>query len=368
MADERTAMRQVCRICSFLIAIFATSRSETRKFMKKISFLGAGSWGTALAILCAKNGHKVTIWSAVKEELDMLQTKREHVERLPGIKLPDTVEIEAELQKACKDKDILVFSVASPYVRTTAQLVQPYIKEGQIVVNVGKGIEDNTLMTLCDILEDELPKADVAVLSGPSHAEEVSKGLPTTVVVGAKSEKTAVFIQDVFMGNNFRVYVNPDIIGIEIGGALKNVIALAAGMLEGMGLGDNTKAALMTRGIAEISRLGIELGGKMETFFGLSGIGDLIVTCTSTHSRNHNCGYLLGKGKTLKEAKEEIKQVVEGVNCAKAAMALANKHHVNMPIVEQINAVLFENKPTDQALNDLILRERVVEYQSLSWK
>lgn len=335
--------------------------------MKNISFLGAGSWGTALAILCANNGHRVTVWSAVKEETDMLREKREHVDRLPGVKLPESIVIEEDLEQACRDKDIIVFSVASPYVRSTAKLVKPFIKDGQIIVNVGKGIEEHTLLTLCEILEDELPNADVAVLSGPSHAEEVSKQIPTTVVVGAKTEKTAVFIQDVFMGENFRVYVSPDIIGIEIGGALKNVIALAAGILEGMGMGDNTKAALMTRGIVEISRLGVELGGKMESFFGLSGIGDLIVTCTSTHSRNHNCGYLLGKGKTLDEAKQEIRQVIEGVNCAKAAMALANKYHVNMPIVEQINAVLFEDKPTEQALKDLILRERVAEYQSLSW-
>ena len=336
--------------------------------MKKISFLGAGSWGTALAILCANNGHKVTMWSAVKEETTMLREKREHVDRLPGVKLPDSIVIEDDLKTACQDKDIIVFSTASPYIRSTAKLAEPYMEKGQIVVNVAKGIEDNTLMTLCEIIEDEIPQADVAVLSGPSHAEEVSKKMPTTVVVGAKSEKTAAFVQDVFMGNNFRVYVSPDMVGIELGGALKNVIALAAGIIDGMGLGDNTKAALMTRGIAEISRLGMELGGKMETFFGLSGIGDLIVTCTSTHSRNHNCGYLLGKGKTLEEAKQEIKQVVEGVNCAKAAMALANKYHVNMPIVEQINAVLFENKSAEQALSDLILRERVIEYQSLSWK
>ncbi len=336
--------------------------------MKQISFLGAGSWGTALAILCAGNGHKVTIWSKIKSETDMLRTKREHVDRLPGVKLPESIVIEDDLETACRGKDILVFSVASPFVRSTAQLAKPFIGNGQIVVNVGKGIEDNTLMTLCEILEEELPQADVCVLSGPSHAEEVSKAMPTTVVVGAHTEKTARFVQDVFMGDQFRVYVSPDIIGIELGGALKNVIALAAGILDGMGLGDNTKAALMTRGIAEICRLGMELGGKMETFFGLSGIGDLIVTCTSTHSRNHNCGYLLGKGKSLEEAKQEIRQVIEGVNCARAAMSLANKYHVSMPIVEQINAVLFDGKDTRQALNDLILRERVVEYRSLSWE
>ncbi len=335
--------------------------------MKSVSFLGAGSWGTALAILCAGNGHKVTIWSKIQSEIDMLRENREHVERLPGVKLPDSIVIEDDLERACTGQDILVWSVASPYVRSTAQLAKPYIKEGQIIVNVGKGIEEGTLMTLCEVLADELPMADPAVLSGPSHAEEVSKAMPTTVVVGAKTKKTAMFVQDVFMGNNFRVYTSPDMMGIELGGSLKNVIALAAGILDGMGLGDNTKAALMTRGILEISRLGMELGGKMETFFGLSGIGDLIVTCTSSHSRNHNCGYLLGRGKTLEEAKNEIRQVVEGVNCAKAAMALANKHHVTMPIVEQINAILFEDKSADQAMKELLDRDKVSEYKSLTW-
>lgn len=335
--------------------------------MKRVSFLGAGSWGTALAILCANNGHQVTIWSKIKAEIDMLRENREHKDRLPGVKLPESIVIEEDLEKACTDQDIIVFSVASPFVRSTANAAKPYIKDKQIIVNVAKGIEEDTLMTLCEIIEDELPMADVTVLSGPSHAEEVSKGVPTTVVVGAKSQKTAMFVQDVFMADNFRVYTSPDMISIELGGALKNVIALAAGILDGMGLGDNTKAALMTRGIAEISRLGIELGGKMETFCGLSGIGDLIVTCTSTHSRNHNCGYLLGQGKSLAEAKEEIKQVVEGVNCAKAAMALANKYHVTMPIVEQINAVLFENKSTALAMKDLLERDKVTEYKSLTW-
>ena len=335
--------------------------------MRKICFLGAGSWGTALAILCANNGHRVTIWSAVESELDMLKTNREHKDRLPGVKLPDSIEIEGDIKKACDDKDVLVFSVASPYVRATAERIRSFVKKGQIIVNVAKGIEDGTMMTLCEVIEDVLPDVDVAVLSGPSHAEEVSKGVPTTVVVGAHSEKTATFVQDVFMCPNFRVYTSPDMIGIEIGGSLKNVIALAAGILDGMNMGDNTKAALMTRGIAEISRLGIELGGQMETFSGLSGIGDLIVTCTSKHSRNHNCGYLLGQGKTLEEAKKEINQVVEGVNTAQAAMSLANKYHVTMPIVEQINAILFENKTAKQAMYDLLERDKVVEYKNLKW-
>ena len=335
--------------------------------MRKICFLGAGSWGTALAILCANNGHRVTIWSAVESELDMLKTNREHKDRLPGVKLPDSIEIEGDIKKACDDKDVLVFSVASPFVRATAERIRSFVKKGQIIVNVAKGIEDGTMMTLCEVIEDVLPDVDVAVLSGPSHAEEVSKGVPTTVVVGAHSEKTATFVQDVFMCPNFRVYTSPDMIGIEIGGSLKNVIALAAGILDGMNMGDNTKAALMTRGISEISRLGIELGGQLETFSGLSGIGDLIVTCTSKHSRNHNCGYLLGQGKTLEEAKKEINQVVEGVNTAQAAMSLANKYHVTMPIVEQINAILFENKTAKQAMYDLLERDKVVEYKNLKW-
>ncbi|MBO4394865.1 MAG: NAD(P)-dependent glycerol-3-phosphate dehydrogenase [Eubacterium sp.] len=335
--------------------------------MRKITFLGAGSWGTALAILCANNGHKVTIWSAVESELKMLSENREHKDRLPGVILPDSIEIEGDIEKACDDRDILVFSVASPFVRATAERIKPYVRSGQVIVNVAKGLEDGTLLPLCAIIEDVLPESDVAVLSGPSHAEEVSKGVPTTVVVGAHSEKTATFVQDVFMCPNFRVYTSPDMIGIELGGSLKNVIALAAGILDGMDMGDNTKAALMTRGIAEISRLGIELGGQMETFSGLSGIGDLIVTCTSKHSRNHNCGFLLGRGKTLSEAKQEINQVVEGVNTAQAAMDLANKYHVTMPIVEQINAILFEDKSPKQAMYDLLERDKVVEYKSLKW-
>ena len=336
--------------------------------MSKVSFLGAGSWGTALAIMLAKNGHDVTLWSAIESEIDMLAEYREHKNRLPGAKLPDSIKLTKDLKEACTGYDLIVFAVASPFVRQTAQNASQYITEGQRIVNVAKGIENDTLCTLRDVILAEMPQADVSVLSGPSHAEEVAVGVPTTVVVGSVKRESAELVQEIFMNDRFRVYTSSDIIGIELGGSIKNVIALAAGVIDGMGFGDNTRAALITRGITEISRLGVELGGKMETFFGLSGIGDLIVTCTSKHSRNHNCGYLLGKGKTLEEAKKEIKQVVEGVNCAKAAMALANKYHVSMPIVEQINAVLFENKSADQALSDLILRERVIEYQSLSWK
>ena len=325
--------------------------------MAKISIIGAGSWGTALAILCANNGHQVTIWSKVKAETDMLREHREHLERLPGVKLPDSIVIEEDLEKACTNQDIIVWSVASPFVRSTAQEAKPFIKDNQIIVNVGKGIEENTLMTLCEILEDELPMADVCVLSGPSHAEEVSHGVPTTVVVGAKTEKTAMFVQDVFMSDRFRVYTSPDILGIELGGSLKNVIALAAGIADGLGYGDNTKAALITRGIAEIARLGVKMGGKIETFTGLTGIGDLIVTCASVHSRNRKAGYLIGQGRSMQEAMDEVQMVVEGVYSAKAAAKLAKKYDVPMPIVEEVNKVLFEGKSPAEAVDDLMLRE-----------
>lgn len=335
--------------------------------MIKAAVLGGGSWGTALAILLANNGHEVTIGSVLKAEVEMLNIHREHVDKLPGVKLPDSIFITSDLQAACTDKDLIVFGVASPYVRSTAKLVAPFIKTGQVIVNVSKGIEESTLLTLSDVLKEELSSADIAVLSGPSHAEEVSRGIPTTVVVGADSKKTAYFVQDIFMNDKFRVYTSPDVVGIELGASLKNVIALAAGIADGLGFGDNSKAALMTRGIAEMSRLGVAMGGKLVTFSGLSGVGDLIVTCTSKHSRNRNAGYLMGKGYTMQEAMAEVKQVVEGVNSAKAALALARKYEITMPIVEQINLVLFEGKPAKDAVNNLLLRDKRREYSDLEW-
>jgi glycerol-3-phosphate dehydrogenase (NAD(P)+) len=335
--------------------------------MYNVSILGAGTWGTALAILLAGNGRKVTIWTKIENEAHMLEENRNNIKNLPGAQLPKEVSITLDLEEACKDKDIIVMAVASPYIRSTAKLASPYIKEGQVIVNVSKGIEDVTLHTLSEVLKDEIPQADIAVLSGPSHAEEVSRGVPTTIVVGAASMETAHLIQDVFMTDLFRVYTSPDIIGIELGGSLKNVIALAAGVVDGLGFGDNTKAALMTRGMAEISRLGIKMGGKMETFAGLSGFGDLFVTCTSKHSRNWNAGNLMGQGKTMEEATKIVGQVVEGINSARAALALAQANEVEMPIVEQINLVLFENKSASDAVNDLLNRDRRKEYKSLDW-
>ncbi|BCN31308.1 NAD(P)H-dependent glycerol-3-phosphate dehydrogenase [Anaeromicropila herbilytica] len=336
--------------------------------MVKVSVLGAGSWGTALAILLANNGHEVTLWSLLEDEVELLRTHREQTDKLPGVKLPNSIVITSDLNEACKGKDLIVFAVASPFVRSTAKLSAPYIRDNQIIVNVAKGIEEATLSTLSEILNDEIPNAEIAVLSGPSHAEEVSRGIPTTCVVGAESKDTAHFIQDIFMSDKFRVYTSPDIIGIELGGSLKNVIALAAGIADGLGFGDNTKAALMTRGIAEMSRLGVALGGRRETFAGLSGVGDLIVTCTSKHSRNRNAGFLIGEGYSMQEAMDKVHQVVEGVYSAKAALALARKHDIQMPIVEQINQVLFENKSAKDAVDDLLLRDKTREYSDLEWK
>ncbi len=333
-----------------------------------ITVLGAGTWGTALTILLASNGHQVTLWSAVEKEIDSLKADRTAIRNLPGAVLPDSVELTSDINNALANNPrIIVFAVASIFVRQTAARLKDLIPDNQIIVNVAKGIEESTLYTLCDVIKDELKNAQVCVLSGPTHAEEVSLKMPTTIVIGAEREATAKLIQDTFMNEYFRVYTSPDVLGIELGGSLKNVIALAAGITDGMGFGDNAKAALMTRGIVEISRLGITMGGKAESFNGLSGIGDLIVTCTSKHSRNRNAGYLMGQGKTCEEALKEVGQVVEGVYCAKAAKMLADKYHVEMPIVDQINLILFENKDVKLAVKDLFSRDKRIEHYSLSW-
>ena len=334
--------------------------------MARIGVIGAGSWGIALSSLLSANGHQVTVWSAFEKEVESLKETR-GLKTLPDLVLPDDMEFTADLASVMKDKDLLVTAVPSIYVRETAKKMKPFLAEGQLVVNVAKGIEEATLMTLTDILEEELPGADVAVLSGPSHAEEVSRGLPTTCVAGAKTRETAEKIQNIFMSPVFRVYISPDILGIEIGGALKNVIALAAGIADGLGYGDNTKAALITRGVAEISRLGIAMGGKAETFGGLTGIGDLIVTCASMHSRNRRAGILIGKGYTMKEAMDEVQMVVEGVYSAKAGLALARKYQVSMPIIESVNEVLFDGKSAKEAVSDLMLRDKTVESKNIPW-
>ena len=328
--------------------------------MADISIIGAGSWGIALALLLHKNGHHITVWSIIQEEIDMLSKEHEHKEKLPGVKLPEDMEFTTDLEAAVKGKDILVLAVPSPFTRSTSHSMKEYVGEGQVIVNVAKGIEEKSLLTLSQIIEEEIPQAKVAVLSGPSHAEEVGRGIPTTIVVGAKEKTTAEWLQNIFMNEAFRVYISPDVLGIELGAALKNVVALAAGIADGLGYGDNTKAALITRGITEIARLGTAMGGRFETFCGLTGIGDLIVTCASMHSRNRRAGILIGKGYSMEEAMKEVKMVVEGVYSAKAAMALAKKYDVQIPIIEQVNAVLFDGQEAGAAVKELMIRDKKV--------
>ena len=336
--------------------------------MANISVLGAGSWGLGLALLLNNNGHNVTLWSVLNDEVVMLQTEREHKRCLPGVRIPDSITISGDTANVINNADVLVLAVASPYTRSTAKLIAPFVKEGQIIVNVAKGVEEHTLLTLCQIVEEEIPQAKVAVLSGPSHAEEVSRGIPTTCVIGAHEKNTAEYLQNIFMSDVFRVYTSPDMLGICIGGALKNVIALAAGIADGLGYGDNTKAALITRGNAEITRLGVAMGANPHTFSGLSGIGDLIVTCASMHSRNRRAGILIGKGYTKDQAMEEVQMVVEGVFSAKAALELSKKYNIEMPIVEQVNKVLFEDKPAAEAVKELMLRDKKIEIDNSEWK
>lgn len=335
--------------------------------MANVGVMGAGSWGTALALLLHKNGHRVTVWSISQEEVDMLAGEREHKTKLPGVRIPEDMEFTTDMEAGIKNKDFLVLAVPSPFTRSTARNMKPYVADGQIIVDVAKGIEETTLMTLSQQIEEEIPQADVAVLSGPSHAEEVGRGLPTAVVIGAKSKKTACYLQEMFMNDVFRVYISPDRLGMELGGSLKNVIALAAGIADGMGYGDNTKAALITRGIAEIARLGVKMGGATESFTGLTGIGDLIVTCASVHSRNRKAGYLMGQGKTMQEAMDEVKMVVEGVYSTKAAVKLGEKYGVSLPIINKVNAVLFEGEDPKEAVNALMLRDSKTEHMGVPW-
>jgi len=326
----------------------------------KISVIGSGSWGTAIAVMLGNMGHSVILWSYNSAESENLRKIRENVPFLPGISIPETVEFTSDIAR-CADVDLAVMATPSFAIRTTARSLAPHVKGGITIVNISKGLEEGTQFTLSQVIQSEIPTAEVAVMSGPSHAEEVSRNLPTTNVVAAKNPKIAEFVQDVFMNPYFRVYTNADILGVELGGALKNIIALSAGISDGLGFGDNTKAALMTRGIAEMTRLGVAMGARAETFGGLSGVGDLIVTCTSQHSRNRRCGMLLGQGKSPEEALVEIKMVVEGVNATRAAKDLAAKFGVEMPIVNECYNILYNGKPPADATASLMERIRRVE-------
>lgn len=325
--------------------------------MAKISVIGSGSWGTAVGVMLAENGHLVTLWSYLEEESAALRARYENVPFLPGVVIPRTVKFTTSFEE-CAEADLVIMAVPSHAMRTTAKGLSPFVKKGQLILNISKGLEEGSFSTMSQILEQELPDCEIAVMSGPSHAEEVARKIPTTNVVAAEKEETAHKIQDMMMSTSFRVYTNPDRMGVELGGSLKNVIALCAGILDGMGLGDNTKAALMTRGIVEISRLGVAMGAKEETFHGLSGIGDLIVTCTSMHSRNRRAGILIGQGKSLEEAQKEVKMVVEGVKTCRAAYELAKKMKVEMPIVREAYQVLFEGMAPEIAVMNLMGRNK----------
>lgn len=328
--------------------------------MTKIAVFGAGTWGIALARLLAVNGRDVTVWSAIPAELKSLSTTRRHP-NLPGMELPSTMHYTADIAEACTGRDILLFAVPSPFVRSTAKKAAKYIPDGQLIVDVAKGVEDKTLMTMSEIIEDELAKAKrtarVVALSGPTHAEEVARDMPTLIVAASGDEAAAKAVQKAFTAPSFRVYTNTDRRGTELGGAVKNVIALAVGIALGLGYGDNAKAALITRGNAELTRLGLAMGCKPETFAGLSGMGDLIVTCTSMHSRNLHAGMLLGRGKTAEEAKAEVGQVVEGINALPAACRLAKKYKVEMPIVQSVDAILSGKLEARNALAALMGRD-----------
>ena len=329
---------------------------------QKIGVLGAGTWGTALARLLAENGHDVTIWSALPEELKSMATTHRHP-NLPGMQLPAALHYTADMADICAGRDLLVFAVPSVFVRSTAKKAARYLPDGQLIVDVAKGIEEKTLFTLSEVIESELHARPghegcrVVALSGPTHAEEVARDLPTLIVAAAREEADAQKVQHIFTNPNFRVYTNTDSRGVELGGAVKNVIALAVGVALGLDYGDNAKAALITRGNAELARLGVAMGCQAATFAGLSGMGDLIVTCTSMHSRNLHAGMLIGRGMDVETAKKEVGQVVEGINALPAARRLAKKYKVEMPIVEAMGAILDGRLSARSAVATLMGRD-----------
>lgn len=339
----------------------------------RLAIVGAGSWGTALSAMLAKKGIEVNLWVREEEIYHQIKDLRENRRYLPGVLIPAGVIPTRSLDEALKGAGLTVLAVPSQYVRAMARQIAPLIPKGHVVVNVAKGFEMDTLLRLSQVIEQEIPSARVVVLSGPSHAEEVGRDIPTAVVSASYNKEDAELVQDVFMGPTFRVYTNPDVIGVEVAGALKNIIALAAGINDGLGFGDNSKAALITRGIAEISRLGKAMGAHPLTFSGLAGIGDLVVTCTSMHSRNRRAGILIGQGKPLNEVLESIGMVVEGVNTCKVAYRLAQKYGVSMPITQQLYQVLFEGKDPREAVTQLMLRgrkhemEEVVNEMDIRW-
>lgn len=333
--------------------------------MEKVCVLGAGSWGSALALVLAKKGYEVIMWTLSKEQADKINKTKENIDYLPEILLPNNISVTTNIEEAVKDSKIIVLAVPSQAIRSISSQIKSFIKDEQILVDVAKGLEKGSGLRLSEVCKQELPNNPYVALSGPSHAEEVAKDIPTTVVVASKDLKVAQIVQDIFMSPKFRVYTNPDIVGVELGGALKNIIAFGAGICDGLGLGDNSKAALMTRGIREISRLGEAMGANVSTFTGLSGIGDLIVTCTSMHSRNRRAGILIGQGKSLDETLKEIKMVVEGITATEVAYEVAKKLNVDMPITNAIYSVLYKGLNANEVVIELMTRNKTHEMEEI---
>lgn len=330
---------------------------------RNISVIGAGSMGSAVSVLLDKNKNKVNMWTPFKEEVDMILNFREQKEKLPGVTIPETITCTDDIEKTLFNTDLVVMVVPLQTLRGNIKLISKYIDNTTIISCFSKGLEIETGLRPSQIISDEIPGAVTVALSGPCHAEELAKGIPSAYVSASSTNEAAEYVQDIFMSPNFRVYTNPDIIGVELGGAVKNVIALCAGISDGLGNGDNTKAALMTRGLSEIARLGQAMGAQPKTFSGLAGIGDLIVTCTSMHSRNRRAGILIGKGLSLDETLKEVKMIVEGITTTKAAYKLAKKLDVSMPITFEAYNVLFNGKDAKQAVTDLMMRDRKSEVE-----
>jgi len=334
----------------------------------RVAVIGAGSWGTALAILLANKGCNVSIWGRRKEQLEIMIETRENKEYLPGVDLPSNINITWDLEKCLFKNDFIIVVVPSHAMREVICLITNFISDNSIIISASKGLEVNTLSRMTEVIKEELPEnlhRNIAVISGPSHAEEVSRGLPAAVVTAAFTKEIAEKVQDLFITSRFRVYTNPDIIGVELGGALKNIIALGTGISDGLEFGDNSRAGLMTRGIAEITRLGNAMGADSLTFLGLSGVGDLIVTCGSMHSRNRRAGIQIGQGKPLDEVLGGTRMVVEGVKATQAAYELSVLHGIDMPITREIYRVLFEGADVKKSVENLMLRTRTHETEEI---
>ncbi len=332
---------------------------------EKIGVLGGGSWGSALSILLSNKNKYVDLWVRNEAQEKEMTIDRKNSKYLAGIVLPENLNISSDLEKTVLGKDIIMLAIPTHGVREVLTRIKKYIKKDQIIVNLAKGIENGTLDRISEIVKEILPENKFVCLSGPSHAEEVALNLPTTVVSASDDIKAAEYVQDVFMTSKFRIYTNKDLIGVELGGALKNIIALGAGISDGLAYGDNTKAALMTRGITEMARLGKEMGADLSTFWGLSGIGDLIVTCTSMHSRNRRAGILIGQGKSREEAIEEIGMVVEGIKTTKSVYKLAERYNIDLPITKEIYKVLYENEDVKNSVPNLMERDKKHEMENI---